>query len=195
MRVLPLRVMCSRILTVLVLVWAPRAIGLHRLDQQCAHAWAFQAVHTMAIDAFGRRRHIVETWGLAACTCCLRLCRVRGPGPVSFAPANVPPRGAGCCSVWAHRAQREGPFQGTLPGGPVLCGTCGPSMQPNRRAHSRRPHSDGPVRRPCLWGCHSDETLSPGCCVRGPFAGAGIGIVGGACRRYIVWQCFRKTAP
>ena len=43
-------------------------------------------------NAVGRWCHIVETWGLAAC-CRLRLCRVRGPGPVSFAPANVPPKG------------------------------------------------------------------------------------------------------
>ena len=37
----------SKILTVFELVWAPRDIGLHRLDQQCAHAWAFQAVQTV----------------------------------------------------------------------------------------------------------------------------------------------------
>ena len=41
--------MCSRILNVFVLVWAPRNTGQHRLDRQCAHAWAFQAVHTMAM--------------------------------------------------------------------------------------------------------------------------------------------------
>ena len=139
--------------------------------------------------AFRRRKMVPYRGNLGACClCCLRLCRVRGPGPVSFAPANVPPRGAGCCSVWAHPAQREGPFQGTLPGGPVLCGSSGPSMHPNRRADSRKPRSGGPVRHPWLWAVVGTKKLSLGCCIRGPFAGAGVGIVGGACRRYIIWQ-------
>ena len=179
----------SRILIVFVLVWAPRDIGLHRLDRQCAHAWAFQPAHRMAMLS----EDGAISWkprGLAAC-CRLRLCRVRGPGPVSFAPANVPPKGgwllfcvgpssptggrlprnpvpkasqtAGCqccaCIGGAGRVLRGGLCPEQVRGA-VLCGTPGPSMQPNGRAPSRERNClKVPRRRPRLWAVTTAPAL------------------------------------
>ena len=127
----------------------------------------------------------------ACCLCRLRLCRVRGPGPVSFAPANVPPKGgwllfcvgpssptggrlprnpvpkasqtAGCqccaCIGGAGRVLRGGLCPEQVRGA-VLCGTPGPSMQPNGRAPSRELNClKVPRRRPRLWAVTTAPAL------------------------------------
>ena len=106
----------SKILTVFVLVWAPRDIGLHRLDQQCAHAWAFQAVQTVWLCC---RKAVPYCGNLGAC--CL----------LPFAVVSC--------------ARAKGRFHSPLrmchPGGLVVV-LCGP-IQPNGRAPSREPFQAG----------------------------------------------------
>ena len=161
-----MRVMCSRILTVFVLVWAPCDVGLHRRDRQCAHAWAFQAVPRMAMLS----EDGAISWkpgGLLLVPFAVVSCARARAGFIR--PCECATQGGWLLFCVGPSSPTGGP----LPGNPSRGACVVRDMRAIHAAQKEGPSQEAPFRRPCKTalpvGCHCHKEAEPGLPHQGPF--------------------------